>query len=356
MAIPATPQGNPPSNPKMNGSPHLDSVSPRAALPGGEVRFRGKSLRPEGLQRPNVRFGEVPGPVLIGSDDFVVARVPDGALSGPAVVATNGQISNPMEVRVAVPIADELHPVGNPALDAEGNIYATFSGSRGEKVAVAVFKIDTHYAVRPFVADLMNATGLALDREGDLYVSSRHEGNVYRVSPTGQLSVYAEGMGVATGIAFDGEQNLYVGDRSGTIFKIARDRQIFVHATLEPSVAAYHLAVGPGGDLFVSGPTTSSFDCIYRVDPHGEVRAYYRGLGRPQGLAFDRDGNLYVAASLRGQRGIVKITPEQEASLEVSGQGLVGLAFAPGRSVVLATSDAVHHLSWGIQGLPLPPE
>ena len=161
-----------------------------------------------------------------------------------------------------------------------------------------------------------------------------------------------EGMGVATGIAFDRHENLYVGDRSGTIFKIARDRQIFVFATLEPSVSAYHLAFGPQGDLFVTGPTTSSFDCVHKVDPQGNVSTFYRGLGRPQGLAFDVEGNLYVAASLSGKRGIVKIAPDGKASLAVSGQGLVGLAFAPGRAAVLATTGAVHHLSWEIQGLP----
>jgi len=52
----------------------------------------------------------------------------------------------------------------------------------------------------------------------------------------------------------------------------------------------------------------------------------------------------------------VKITPEASATLEVAGHGLVGLAFAPGRSVILATTNAVHHLSWDIQGLPLLPE
>ena len=341
---------------EKNGLPRLDSVSPRSALPGGEVRFRGAGLQPAGMQRPEVRFGKALGAVLLGSEDFLVARLPEGAPSGQAIVIDNGHASNPLNVRVALPIADKLHPVGNPAVDAEGNIFCTFSGARGDKVPVSVFKISTDYSVKPFVSDLMNATGLALDRAGDLYVSSRYEGNVHRVSPTGQISLYAEGMGVATGIAFDRDGNLFVGDRSGTIFKIAPDRQIFVHATLEPSVAAYHLAVGPADDLFVCGPTTSSFDSIYRVDPHGEVSVYYRGLGRPQGLAFDRDGNLYLAASLRGQRGIVKISPRQEASLEVSGQGLVGLAFAPGRSVILATGDTVHHLSWDIQGLPLPVE
>ena len=126
-------------------------------------------------------------------------------------------------------------------------------------------------------------------------------------------------------------ENLYVGDRSGTVFKIGKDRQIFVFATLEPSVSAYHLAFGPHGDLFVTGPTTSSFDSVHKIDSHGSVSTFYRGLGRPQGLAFDIDGNLYVAASLSGKRGIVKITPDAKASLEVAGPGLVGLAFAPGR-------------------------
>ena len=106
----------------------------------------------------------------------------------------------------------------------------------------------------------------------------------------------------------------------------------------------------------MTGPTTSSFDAVYRIDTHGTVTNFYRGLGRPQGLAFDSDGNLYVAASLAGKRGIVKITPDGKSSLEVAGQNLVGLCFAHGRSAVLATTGAVHHLSWNISGLPLLPD
>jgi hypothetical protein len=333
-----------------NGNPHIEAVSPGAALPGGEVRISGSSLRPQELRRPHVRFGETEAAIVISADDFLIARVPPGASSGDIVVSTNGHSSNPRRIHVAAPIAEELHPVTNPAVDGEGNIYVTFSGARGQKVPVAIFKIDTSYKVKPFLADMMNATAIAFDRDGQVYISSRFEGAVYRVAPNGTMTSYAESMGVATGIAFDRAENLYIGDRSGTIFKVARDRQIFVFATLEPSVSAYHLAISPQGDLFVSGPTTSSFDSVYKIDPHGKVSTFYRGLGRPQGLAFDVDSNLYVAASLAGQRGIVKVTPDGKASMAVAGPSLVGLAFAPGRSVILATTSGVHHLSWNIQG------
>src|SRR5512146_594682 len=337
----------------VNGKPRIDRVEPAAALPGGEIRIIGAGLRPHELRRPQVQFGDLEGAVVISSDQFLVARVPEGAHSGPVIVNANGQPSNPHDIRVAVTIAENLHPVTNPALDLEGNIYVTFSGSRGQKVPVAIYKIDTNYDVKPFLAEMMNATAIAFDREGEMYVSSRYDGTVYRVAPNGTMSAYAQGMGVATGIAFDREENLYVGDRSGTIFKISRNRQIFVFATLEASVSAYHLAFSPDGNLFVTGPTTSSFDSVYRVDPHGEVSTFYRGLGRPQGIAFDAEGNLYVAASLAGKRGIVKLTPEAKASLMVAGHGLVGLAFAPGRSAVLATNNAVHRIAWDVQGLAL---
>src|SRR5437660_10261068 len=340
----------------LNGKPHITSIAPQFALPGGEVRISGTGLRSQEMRRPRVRFGDEPGGVVISSDEFVVARVPDAASSGPVVIVPDETSSNAFDVNIAVPIAENLHPVTNPALDHEGNLFVTFSGARGQKVPVSIYKIDTSYHVKPFLSELMNAHGVAFDREGQMYVSSRQSGTVYRVAPNGTMSAYAEGMGVATGIAFDREQNLYVGDRSGTIFKIARDQQVFVFATLEPSVSAYHLAFSPSGDLYVTGPTTSSFDSVHKIDPHGTVTTFFRGLGRPQGLAFDVAGNLYIAASLSGKRGIVKLTPEGKANPEVGGQGRVGLAFAPGRSVILATTNAVHHLSWNIQGLPLLPE
>jgi sugar lactone lactonase YvrE len=238
-------------------------------------------------------------------------------------------------------------------VDRFGNIYTTFSGSRGQKTPVSVYRIDLNYSMKPFLTDVMNATGLAFDQDGMLYISSRHDGIVYQATPTGNLSVFVEGMGIATGMAFDAEGNLYVGDRSGTIFKISQQRQIYVFATLEPSIAAYHLAFGPDNHLYVTGPTTSSFDAVYHVAPDGEVDVYYRGLGRPQGLAFDAEGRLYVAASMAGRRGVVRIGGDRKAELFLSGPNIVGLAFAPSRSMVVASSNSVFRVDVNIQGRPL---
>lgn len=332
-------------------------------MPGGDVEIRGANLGgiavsrvetgkvggPE-FRRPVAMLGELAAPVLLSRGSRLTLRVPEEAESGRLRILQNGAQSNAVEVRVASLIATGAHVVASPAMDQEGNIYATFSGQRGQETPVSVFRIERDGEMRPFVHGIMNATGLALDADGILYVSSRHEGKVYRVAKDGAATVYAEGMGVATGLAFDTEQNLYVGDRSGTIFKIAPDRQIFVFATLEPSVSAYHLAFGPDGTLYVTGPTTSSYDAVYAINRDGDIGVLHRGLGRPQGIAPDIAGNVYVAASLQGRRGVVCITPQGEASLAVAGNGIVGFAFIAGGGVLLATSTSIYQLALGVEG------
>ena len=327
--------------------PQISRVTPPAAIAGGDLQIRGKGFLKS--DRPCVTIGEVGAPVIIGSDSLVIARVPEGATAGGLVVQSGQQASDSWACDIGVLVAENLHPVANPAVDSFGNIYTTFSGSRGQKVPVAVYKIDLNFTMKPFINDLMNATGLAFDSQGMLYISSRYDGFVYQVTPNGNMSVFVEGMGVATGIAFDGLRNLYVGDRSGTVFKISPDRQIFVFATLEPSIAAYHLAFGPDGYLYVAGPTTSSFDSIHRVSQNGAVEVFYRGLGRPQGMAFDAEGRLYVAASISGRKGVVRIDPDRRAELFVSGPGIVGLAFTPSRAMVVATTNALYRVDVGIK-------
>src|ERR1039458_3973526 len=350
--------------PLLHGSktdaPRLVRLQPPAAMPGGEVELRGTGLQARGGARPSVMGGDAPAYLALSRPGRAVIRIPEGTISGGVVLALGegpkpASMSNALGLRVAVPMAENLHPVANPAVDADGTVYATVSGGRGQSVPVSIFSIARDFQVRPFARDLLNATGLAFDASGYLYVSSRAEGTVYRISPEGAISTYAEGMGIATGIAFDRDGNLFVGDRSGTIFKVGpdrglADREIFVVAMLEPSIAAYHLAFNDEGTLFVTGPTASSNQAIHAIDRDGRTTVFYQRLGRAQGLGFDVDGNLYVAAALHGQRGIVRITPGREASLAVSGNDLVGLAFLEDGCAALATRDALYHVALDIEG------
>ncbi len=100
--------------------------------------------------------------MIIGSDSFVIARVPEGATAGELVIESGQQSSESWACDIGRLVAESLHPVANPAVDSFGNIYTTFSGSRGQKVPVAVYKIDLNFNMKPFINDMMNATAPGL--------------------------------------------------------------------------------------------------------------------------------------------------------------------------------------------------
>src|SRR5438876_6025868 len=335
----------------------IKNVMPKAALPGGEVVIEYSGHQLAGTNQPEVRFGDFNAQVTLASSDYIIAKVPESSAelgTSELVVATIGDTSGPIPYEIGKKLASNLHPVANPAIDADGNVYATYSGRRGQKTPVSIYKVTPKGAVTPFVTDIMNATGLVFSPSGELFVSSRYEGNIYRVDRGGRTELFTEGMGIATGIAFDHDGNLYVGDRSGSIFKISSSKEIFVFATLEPSIAAYHLAFGFDDYLYVAGPTTSSFDSIYRISPSGTVDRFFTGLGRPQGLAFDIEGSLYAVASYRGRLGIFLLRDPQKPELVVAGLGLVGLAFDQHQNLMVVDSGSLYRVRLGIMGKPLP--
>ena len=281
--------------------------------------------------------------------------ITDGVGMVEVVLESQGERSQPVHFLAGRRIAEDLHPVTSPAFDPDdGALFVTRSGSRGEQLPISLFRIDVDGELTEFSGDITNPTAIAFDKEGQMFVTSRLDGNVYRVTPFNEAIPFARNLGVATGLAFDSLGQMYVGDRNGTIFKVSEIGEEQSWAQLEPSVSAYHMAFGPDDALYVTGPTVTSFDLISRIDKDGNVSVFYRGLGRPQGLAFDSDGNLYVAATLRGRRGIVRITPDaQKAEIFVAGMNLVGLAFSALGEMVVVSNDSVYKLAVGIHGMLL---
>jgi sugar lactone lactonase YvrE len=340
-------------------APRIDDLDPTAALPHGEVVLIGANLGPDEFGPPGVSVDDEPAHVLMSRSGRLALRVPAEAGTGLVEVRnTSGGVGS-APLRVARQLSDGLHPVTSPAVSRSGMVYATISGQRGKQTPVSIVRISPDGRGTPFVSGILNATGLAFNPDGDLFATSRAEGTVYRIDDSGEATIYAEGMGVATGAVFDRAGNLFVGDRSGTIFKIDSERRIFVHATLEPSVSAYHLAMNAQDVLFVTGPTLGSNDAIWAIDSAGEARVWYRGLGRPQGLTLDQDGNVYVAAFLHGRRGLIRIKPTSEtekeaggqADLVVAGSNMVGVAFSPLGTTILSTNEAVFSVDLGVEGL-----
>lgn len=334
-----------------NSDPEIEEIHPAAALPGGEVALHGANLGPDASAPPLVTVQGHAARVSMSRSARLVFRTPSDAETGMVEVRSARGVSNPVPLRVARQLAADLHPVTSPAINRAGVIFATISGQRGKPTPVSVVSITPAGHSTPYTSGILNATGLAISPDDELYVTSRAEGNVYCVDSNGDYTLFVEGMGVATGAAFDGEGNLFVGDRSGTLFKIAPDKQIFVHATLESSVSAYHLAIDQEGAVYLTAPSLGSSETVWKVEPNGDVHPWFKGLGRPQGLALDADCNLYVAGSYRGQRGLIRITQQREASLVVAAPNLVGVAFSPFGSTILTTSEAVFEVDLGIEGL-----
>lgn len=338
----------------MTQAGQILKLDPLRGVPGGEVSIDCAGFDTSNPNQCTVWFNEERAHIVALGPNRILATVPELRVSGEVSVRleSGGKLSEAASFISAKRLAEDLHPVANPAFDPEdGSLFVTRSGPRGEQLPVSIFKIDVDGTVIEFSGDIPNPTGIAFDSYDQMFVTSRLNGTVYRVTPFKEAVRFVGNLGIATGLAFDSNGTMYVGDRSGTIYKVNGIGEEQSWVQLEPSVSAYHLAFGPDDALYVAGPTVTSFDSIYRIDRNREVSVFFHGLGRPQGLAFDENGNLYLAASLQGRRGIVRISPDGErAEMYAAGMNLVGLAFSTTGEMAIASNDSVYSLSVGTRG------
>lgn len=332
----------------------LEHVSPQAGVRGGRVTVHGAGIDPQGLEDCQVVFGTQATRPALATTSLLLAIVPEDATPQTVQLQQHERTSNTLPFAAGSLLAENLHPVANPAVDHQGTLYTTISGTKGQTVPVSLYRMRRFGEMEPFAEGILNPTGLALSPDGDLYVSSRHEGTVYRVDMQGNVTQFATNLGLATGLAFDAVGQLYVGDRRGAIYQVSSTGQARVVAKLSPSVTAYHLAVGPQESVYISFPTLAGADTIYRLTADGTIQPFVTGLGRTQGIAFDVEDNLYAVAYTGGEGGVVKITPDGTIQRVIAGVHLVGLAFGVDGELFLTDNSGVYKIEWGVQGRPLP--
>jgi len=338
----------------MNRAGRIISVNPPYAIPGGEIIINCENFELNNTEGFGCFFDGKAARLIGAASNRILAIVPDEFDTADVEIylESGGDRSETFNIIVGKKLADDLHIVANPAIDPkDDSIILTRSGSRGQQLPVTLLRLGSEGFLSDLPVEILNPTGIAFDKSGELFVTARADGEVCRVSRDEEVVPFASDMGIATGIAFDKNGVMFVGDRSGTIYSVSDFGSPESFAILEPSVSAFHLAFGPDEKLYVSAPGLSSFDAIYRIDKEGFDETFYRGLGRPQGIAFDTDGNLYVAACLQGRHGIVKISNDgEEAEIFIAGMNLVGICFTRRGEIVAATNDAVYSLPVGIYG------
>ena len=337
----------------MSDKVTINAVDPPYAIPGGEVAVDCAGFRIDRGTTDGCFIDGARCRIVAASSTHILVNIPDVAVGKATVsLVSGGARSGEFEILTGKKLVGDMHIVANPAIDpSDGAIILTRSGGRGQHLSATLFRLEADGFLDELPDPILNPTGIAFDGEGQMYVTNRAQGEVYAVGRDGSSTVFAAGLGIATGICFDLRGTMYVGDRSGTIFRVREFASAETFAVLEPSVAAYHMAFGPDGRLFVTAPGLASHDAVHVIDPDGNTSHFFLGLGRPQGLAFDKARNLYVAGCYQGRHGIVRISPDGlNATQFVAGNNIVGLCFTKKGEMIVATNDTVYSLPCGIEG------
>ncbi|GAA4275237.1 SMP-30/gluconolactonase/LRE family protein [Aquimarina gracilis] len=188
-------------------------------------------------------------------------------------------------------------PLGN-AIDSYGNFYVNNDNNtaRGDVLKV------TPDGTRTVLATIDGwPTGLTLDHENNVYVSNFITPTVHKITPEGEVSVYANDPRLAggVGIDFDRKGNLVVGNFStADILSITPEGLVSLIATI-PDITINGFGIGyitvAGNSVFATGIAVNK---IFRVTLDGEVKEF-AGTGEPAVV----DGPI-LEASFNGPNGI----------------------------------------------------
>lgn len=210
-----------------------------------------------------------------------------------------------------------LHPVGE-AVDRQGHLYVT-----GDAAIWAFSPAGQPLATWSVPNPEAKLEGIALDRQGNVYVTDLVTGRVSKLSPQGKLIVQWD---VATprpvtepvggGIAADSQDHLYVVDRlRNRIVKLStHGRVLAVWEQRGKFGSPSSVAVDPQGLVFVGD---SGNHRIVKLSPYGRVLVRWGRDGTGPGCFR---GNLFVAVGPQGTVYVADDTTNTIQTFSPTGQ------------------------------------
>ncbi|HYL11601.1 MAG TPA: hypothetical protein VEV41_01105 [Terriglobales bacterium] len=228
------------------------------------------------------------------------------------------------------------------ALDEQGNLYIA-TGDHGEIYRVTPKGEHTVF----FKSDEAHIRVLALDPKGNLIAGSDGSGLVYRISPTGQAFVlYSAPKKEITALAIDEAGNIYAAG-------VGEKRASALSSNI-PAGTAFNAPMGGmqaqplGGPTIPAGPIAfpapglgaGGGSEVYRIAPDGSpLRIWTSSTDLVYALAFDERGNLLAGTGNRGH--IFSITGQDEFIdlIKAGATQVTAFAKAPGGGLYASTSN-----------------
>ncbi len=162
----------------------------------------------------------------------------------------------------------------------------------------------------------LNMDALLATEDGTVFAAEGFNGSrVFKITPGGNTTVYAEGLAGPIDMAQDAAGNLYVTNfLNASVSKITPDGTVTFFAETLPFPSG--IVIDASGNLYVSqygltDPTTGlgTGDAIEKISPDGVVSTLSQGdlLVAPVGITLDEQGNI-ITANLHNGR-VIKIEP-----------------------------------------------
>jgi hypothetical protein len=272
-------------------------------------------------------------PLLIAAIFLLFSAAKVQAAAGDLYVSSFGPGGNVVRISpdgTQNPVVSNLVGPNGMAFDSKGVLHiAQYNGT--------IVKV-SNGVVTPFVSGLANQSviGLAFDQYGYLYAAEGTGGVITKIAPDGSKTNFASGLPHPTGLAFDRNGNLFASVfgasvNEGIIYKYApTGRTTFATSLKNAGILVFDAS----GNLYV---TEASAGVVSKFTPAG-VKSPFATVSGVRYLAFDLNGNLYAA---NNTSTIWKVTPNGAVSTFKSFGQAAGLAVEPALGQPLNISTRV---------------